>query len=111
MMKQVIIFLVISIIVLACGDNEDEATRFKTDNILGANTFTKNCIICHGRNGNLQLNGAKDLATSTLSLEERILLINNGRKTMTAFKGILNDKKIEAVAKYTIERFNQTDEQ
>lgn len=102
-MKQYFIFTILVFITWACGE---EVNSTKKPGDLGAKVFRKNCILCHGADGKLQSNGAKDLTNSTLSLEERILLINNGRKTMTPFKGILSDKKIEAVAKYSL-KFNK----
>jgi mono/diheme cytochrome c family protein len=47
--------------------------------------------------------GAANLAESKLSLDERIQVITNGRNTMAAFKSLLNEDKIKAVAKYTQE--------
>ena len=46
--------------------------------------------------------GAFDLTTSELSVEERINVITNGRNVMTAFKSILDEDKIKAVAEYTL---------
>lgn len=46
-------------------------------------------------------NGAFNLTESKLTVAEKISVINNGRNTMTAFKGLLSDAKIKAVAEYT----------
>ncbi len=69
--------------------------------VSGATVFKKQCQTCHGADGKLGLNGAKDLTQSTLSLEERIAVIHGGRGTMTAFREILSAEEIQAVAVYT----------
>lgn len=68
----------------------------------GAAVFRKNCTTCHGASGSLGLNGAKDLATSSLSLDERVSIITEGKKLMTPFGNILSPEEIKAVAEYTV---------
>ncbi len=102
MYKYVVAF-VFAVIIIACGNDTTESTPVVFDEFkYGAKVFQKNCVLCHGIDGKLQFNGAKDITKSTLTLDERILLVTNGRKTMTAFKGILSEKKIKAVAAYTM---------
>jgi cytochrome c6 len=67
----------------------------------GLTVFRQNCVNCHGNNGKLGLNGAKDLTICQLSAPERILVITNGRNLMTPWKGILSEAEISAVAEYT----------
>jgi len=67
----------------------------------GKQLYKRNCITCHGIDGSLKLNGARDITQSKLTLGERVLLIRNGRNTMTAFEGILSPEEINAVAEYT----------
>lgn len=62
--------------------------------------FKNYCAICHGRKGNMQINGSKDLSKSKTSLEQRVAQIYFGRGTMTPFKGMIEDEEIIAVAKY-----------
>jgi cytochrome c6 len=64
--------------------------------------FRQYCITCHGSDGKLGLNGAKDLTVSPLTNEERINIITNGRKMMTPFKEVLSPEEILAVADYTL---------
>ena len=71
-------------------------------NLEGKRTFETYCILCHGADGKLGLNGSKDLSISTLSIEEKITQITNGKNTMTPFKDILTADEIKAVAEYTI---------
>lgn len=65
--------------------------------------FQKYCALCHGMDGSLKLNGAKDFSESTLSLNERISIVREGRNGMTPFKGILTPREVELVANYTIQ--------
>ncbi len=58
------------------------------------------CAACHGFTGDLNVNGAKDLSASTLSLKESVAQVYHGRGLMTPFKGILKDAEIVAVAQY-----------
>ena len=62
--------------------------------------FNMFCAVCHGKTGNLNVNGAKDLTKSRISLEESVAQIYHGRGLMTPFRGILKDPEIVAVAKY-----------
>ena len=72
---------------------------FKPD---GLAVFRKNCVTCHGVEGNLGLNGAKDLTKSVLTKAERLAIITNGKGMMTPFKALLSTEEIDAVAAYTI---------
>jgi cytochrome c6 len=69
---------------------------------VGSAVFRNNCITCHGADGKLGLNGAKDLTASTLPLDGRIQIITNGRNLMTPFKALLSEAEIKAVAEYSL---------
>lgn len=68
----------------------------------GMAVFRKNCVTCHGANGKLGLNGAKDLSVSTLSVEERVSIITNGKNLMTPFAAVLSPEEIQSVAAFTL---------
>lgn len=96
----------------ACGSAEDQinqrAAAVQSSKTPAAPTspdgmaiFRQYCVVCHGADGKLALNGAKDLTISTLTLEERINIITNGKKLMTPFNEILTPEEIKAVAEYT----------
>lgn len=68
----------------------------------GEKIYKNYCTICHGLNGKLNINGATDLSISDMKIKERISLISDGKGLMTPFKGLLSDKEIKAVAKYTM---------
>ena len=67
----------------------------------GLAVFRQNCTNCHGIDGKLGLNGAKDLSQSKLTADERTLVITNGRNAMTPWKDALSTDEIRAVAEFT----------
>lgn len=68
----------------------------------GFTTFKTYCVTCHGKDGKLGLSGAANLSASTLSKQEAIEVISNGRKLMAPYKSILSPQEIEAVADYIL---------
>ncbi|MCB9355312.1 MAG: cytochrome c [Saprospiraceae bacterium] len=97
---------------IACGSADDQikknalaaqssgpATPAPPD---GMAVFRQYCLVCHGADGKLGLNGAKDLSASTLTLEERINIVTHGKKLMTPFDEMLSAEEIKAVAEYTL---------
>lgn len=68
----------------------------------GKQIFSRYCVVCHGADGKLGLNGAKDLTQSALNLEERITQIAKGKNLMTPFEELLSPAEIRAVAEYTL---------
>lgn len=110
-MKIKLVFAFIIAVVFACsgGGEKAEGTKVSStapqqDEALakGKKTYSQFCVACHGADGKLAINGAKDFAESVLKLEERVEVISNGQGMMTPFKGILKPEQIEQVAKYTI---------
>jgi mono/diheme cytochrome c family protein len=94
----------------ACGDSGSKKSTTKTASsasakpkaVDGSKIYKLNCTVCHGVDGSMGASGAHDLTKSELSLEERIVVITNGRNTMTPFSSILSEEKIKAVAEYTM---------
>jgi mono/diheme cytochrome c family protein len=66
----------------------------------GKAIFTSYCAACHGQDGKLGLAGAKNLTTSTLTDEEVVNIITNGKNAMSPYKKVLNAEEIAAVAAY-----------
>ncbi|MCS6822908.1 MAG: SirB2 family protein [Cytophagaceae bacterium] len=62
--------------------------------------YEKVCTSCHGADGKLGVGGAKDLTTSSLTHEQKVHIIRNGKNLMAAYSGLLTDEEIEAVATY-----------
>lgn len=99
-MKKLPIIIILITILAACSTNGSKNLS------KGKEVYKTYCYSCHGENGDLGLNNAKNLTSSILSVEERILIIANGQKSksgvMAAYKEILSKEEIEAVAKYTL---------
>jgi cytochrome c6 len=89
---------------LACSSREVDKATANTSGAPpdGRAIFKQYCIVCHGADGKLGLNGAKDLTQTTFSLDERIALITNGKNMMTPFGELLSAEEIRAVANYTL---------
>ena len=88
-------------LILACAGKDNSKSK-DNEPIDGAIVYKKYCVMCHGVDGKLGLNGSKDITVSTLSKEERMVLITTGKNTMTPFGGILSPEEIEAVAEHTM---------
>jgi mono/diheme cytochrome c family protein len=93
----------LSLLLAACGGTPTNGSGATGGTLDGASVFRKYCVNCHGANGKLGLSGAKDLSVSVLSLEDRVALITNGRGLMAAYRDILSEAEIRAVAEYTLQ--------
>ncbi len=121
-MRASIVFAFIIAIVFACGEGKSAAgtkyasmdngtTQAQVDSLAaGKKVYQQFCVPCHGMDGKLGINGARDFAESDLKLEERIEVITNGRGMMTAFKKVLKPEQIKAAAEYTIHLGKQKEE-
>lgn len=108
---SICIFSLLLLFFSACGSDDQEFARhaaaaakdpnasIKPD---GMAVFRQKCITCHGADGSLGLNGAKDLSKSVLPLEERINIITHGKNLMTPFGTVLRAEEIQAAAEYTL---------
>ncbi len=106
-----VLFLALVACLAACeSDAEKIANRTAAAQKAGQNVaapdgmalFRQNCVVCHGADGRLGLNGAKDLTLSPRPLEERVQIITHGKNLMTPFGNILTSEEIMAVANYTL---------
>nr|MBK9652077.1 cytochrome c [Bacteroidota bacterium] len=57
-------------------------------------------MLCHGDDGKLGLSGSKDLTASTLSREDKINIITNGKNAMQPYNEMLTANQIIAVTNY-----------
>ncbi len=71
----------------------------------GALIYGENCLRCHGQDGDLQRYGAKKLNESILDGDAAMEIIKNGKGSMPAFEGKLDQKELEAVGQF-IQRYN-----
>lgn len=103
-LKIILPFFLLFFLLLSCNQNQNKNTAInsaeKKDN--GALIYKQYCITCHGKDGQLGLSGAANLATTTLTREERIEVITNGRKMMAPYGKILTQKQVGAVADYIL---------
>ncbi len=93
------LFLGFAVLYFSCAEgnkNSDSRARNPVD------LWKQNCTICHGKDGSLAINGAKDLKLSDLSMESRELVIKKGKGLMIGFEDRLSDKEIKALAQYTL---------
>ena len=98
-MNKALVFLLIAALAGACSQS---GSGSQTSVSTGEAVYKKYCVLCHGLDGKLGLNGSKDLTISKLTLEERIIQVTKGKNTMTPFQGILSPEEIKAVAEYTM---------
>ncbi len=100
-MKRIIIYS-IGLLLLACGSASSEGSQMTNEGakVSGQSVFNLNCALCHGRDGKLGLNGAKDLTVSALSRDEMIAMVKQGRGAMMPYKDILSAKEVDAVVDY-----------
>lgn len=80
--------------------DKKEAKPAAKGNRKGKIIYKQYCVACHGADGKMALNGAKDLSASTIAMEERINQITNGKGMMTPYKDILSEEQIKNVAEY-----------
>lgn len=99
------LLFIFSVLVLSsCAENNPTTPDGKPD---GKALYEQNCSICHGDDGKMGSAGAKDLSISTMSLEERMSIIQNGKGGMAPFgDDLLNEEQRKAVAEY-IESFRK----
>lgn len=63
--------------------------------------FIAKCAACHGMDGKMMANGAKDLTLSTKTLEQRVKIIAKGKNLMPGFEYQFSEGDIQALAIYT----------
>lgn len=95
-MKTIAVFVVMLILALSCTSSG------KKEKLSGATLYRKHCVTCHGANGKLQLNGAKDITLSEMSVGERVKHVRDGKGLMTPFKDVLSPAEINAVVDYSM---------
>ena len=99
-MRQKYIYTSLSFLLLAAACTDAARTTGSASND-GRAIFKKHCVTCHGIDGKLGLNGAKDLSVSTLKEEEKIIQVTIGKGAMNAFKDLLSEAEIKAVVQFT----------
>ena len=88
--------LFIAIVLYSCDENTN------TKKLNGIEVYKQKCVLCHGADGRMGLNGAKALPDSKLDEHERINIILNGKNIMPSFRKTLSYEEIKAVAAFTM---------
>ena len=110
MKKQWPLFVALFTLSVACspgGDKKVEelskttAAKVAEPKIDGSRIYKTYCVTCHGLYGDMGSVGAFDLTQTTLTMEEKIEVITNGRNTMGAYAELLTPEQIIAVAEFT----------
>ncbi|MFZ1618039.1 MAG: cytochrome c [Flavobacteriales bacterium] len=86
-----------ALLLLACSVADGASAEKKVPVTPGEAIYKSQCVMCHGRNGNLNMSGAKDLTKSGLTEEEMIAVVTSGRGGMIGFGKTLTKKQIEEV--------------
>ncbi len=66
----------------------------------GLALYKAHCTVCHGRDGNLGVGGAKPLAMSVLSEAEMVAVVTHGKGAMAAFGNRLSPGQVQEVVAY-----------
>ncbi|HRH38361.1 MAG TPA: c-type cytochrome [Flavobacteriales bacterium] len=92
------------LLVFACG-SADAPVELGAEGGMskGEQIYKMNCSLCHGGDGKLGFNGAKDLTKSILTKQEMVVRVREGKGTMTPFKNTLTAKDIDAVVDHVRE--------
>lgn len=72
----------------------------KTVAVVGKDIFEQKCTLCHGNDGKLGANGAKDLSKTAMTHADMIKIITEGKNMMASYKDALTPEQIEAVSNY-----------
>lgn len=88
-------------VLIACGNAEATDAAAEDSAPKGQQLYKMYCELCHGADGKLGFNGAKDLTASALPRAEMIAQVTNGKGKMMPYKDVLTAKEIEAVVDYS----------
>jgi mono/diheme cytochrome c family protein len=98
MMQRIFLLsLTIGLLLLSCGNNDGTSASAAMPKSNGEMLYDTHCTLCHGGDGKLKMGDAKDLSISTLTREEMIAVVANGRGTMMPYKQVLSAEEIEQV--------------
>lgn len=88
----------LTLLMMGCGEAPDAKKAVTVDGLPdGGEVYDMYCTLCHGADGTLGINGAKDLTRSTLGRDGMIGIVTYGRNTMAAYNTVLDAAQIEAV--------------
>ena len=98
-MRLIITAIFSIMLIVACQNNSSGDSTLN-----GLDIYKMRCVTCHGMDGAMGNNGAKNLIVSEMPLNDRIKIIRNGKGgVMPAFKNLLTQEEIMAVARYSMQ--------
>lgn len=99
-MRNLVLAIFVALIALvACSASGSSGTE-QHASTPGESLYKSQCVMCHGRKGNLNMSGAKDLTISTLTEEEMIVVVTHGRGGMIGYNMTLSQEQIKEVVGY-----------
>lgn len=91
------ILLILSCLLWNCSSPVQEAKV-----ISGVEIYKNRCVTCHGTDGKMGMNGAKDLPSSSLTAAQRMEVVKHGRNIMPSFGELMTEEEIKAVVDFTM---------
>lgn len=105
-MNKICILLIslftISMTLPSCQSNTSPTNHSLPGSISGKELFEQNCVRCHGEEGDAAVNNAANLQLSKADTISIIHLVQQGRREMPSFEGVLKDSDIHKIANYVI---------
>jgi mono/diheme cytochrome c family protein len=101
-MRPFIYFFSLFLLFSAC-QGAGEQNNLSTEDV-GLNVYTKNCQLCHGKDGKLNAMKAKDLSISILSpeLTEQAIVNGSPANGMPAYGPRLSAEALKALLAYVL---------
>lgn len=99
--NKALAFIAVFLLVMSYGlaEMHKKSMAGKTTAASGQSIYTETCFKCHGADGKLGVNGAKDLSITLLSAEEQRVIIINGKGAMSGYKD-LTAAQLDSVVQY-----------
>lgn len=94
--------IIVSFVLLAINISCSGGSSKSLNNEEVTKLWKQNCALCHGNDGRLGVNGAKDLRLSELDIPARVNIITNGKGKMIGFKNSLSQEQIKSLAEFTL---------
>ena len=97
-MRNLLLLAPIALVAMVgCSASGSSAMEQQPPSTPGEALYKSQCVMCHGRKGDLGLSGAKDLAKSTLTEEGMNAVVTNGKGAMAGFGNTLSAEQIKEV--------------
>lgn len=88
-------------VLLSCS-NEHSNSNLTEPISKAEQNYIKHCSSCHGKKGDAQVSGAANLRLLNRSEEEIYNTINDGKRVMPSYKGILTEEEILELSQYVL---------